>query len=380
MKILRVNVDGWFYGRPRHISKLSKLVINEGVDCKIIGATGLFERELENIGIKNIRIFHKWKPLDRSLRSIINLYRIVKKERPDIVHSHGITENIVMGIIAPLLNIPIVATYHSNPFDKYKYETSIRRKVKRFVYELLYIDFLTKIASRNFAYITVVSQELKKSFVQKGYEESKIRVVYFGVDVRENDIKFKLKRCGETNILFVGRVSVEKGCDCLLRACKRIADQGKNFKLLLIGDGDIGSFSDMAVKLGIKDRVFFAGFRQEVSNFFKESEIFVLPSRGEGLPISILEAMASGLPVIASNVGGIPEAIEEGENGYLVRAGDELSLADMLAKMIDEGREKRYIMGLKNKKKVLKLFSGKKMADEYLEIYKKCLDGKFFRN
>ena len=373
MKVLRVNVDGWFYGRPRHICKLSKLLINEGVDCKIIGGTGLFERELENIGIKNIRIFHKWKPLDRSLRSIINLYRIVKNERPDIVHSHGTTENIVMGVIGNLLNIPIVATYHTNPFDKYKYETSIRKKIKRYVYELFYIDFLTKIVSQNFAYITVISQELKKGFVQRGYKESKIKVIYFGVDVRDNDIKFKLKRRGETNIVFVGRVSAEKGCDCLLRACKRITDQGKSFKLTLVGDGDIKCFSDMAVELGIDGRVLFTGFRREVSGFLKESEIFVLPSRGEGLPMSILDAMAYGMPVIASNVGGIPEAIQEGENGYLVPAGDELSLADMIGKMIDEGREGRYIMGLRNKKKVLKLFSSKKMVNSYLDIYKKVI-------
>jgi len=354
--------------------------MNEGVDCKIIGGTGLFEKELENLGIKNIRLFHKWKPLDRSLRSIINLYRIVKNERPDIVHSHGITENIVMGIIGPLLKIPTVATYHTNPFDKYKYEKSIRRKIERYIYELVYIDFLTKIVSRNFAYITVISEDLRKSFVQRGYKESKIRVVYFGVDVRENDIKFKLKKRREPSILFIGRVSGEKGCDCLLRACKRIRDQGKSFKLTLVGDGEIKVFSDMAVELGIDGRIQFTGFRREVSGFLKESEIFVLPSRGEGLPISVLEAMAYGLPVVASNVGGIPEAIQEGENGYLVPAGDELSLTDMIGKMIDEGREGRYIMGLRNKKKVLKLFSGKKMVEEYLEIYKKCLDSRFFRN
>ncbi len=380
MKILQINIDGWFYGRPVYVCKLAYLMLARGVDCKVVGGSGLFERELENNNIKNIRILSKWKALDRSVSSIIKLYRILKDEKPDLIHSHGITENIVMGLLRPLLRIPVVATYHTKPFDKYKYETSIRKKIKRYVYELFYIDFLTKIVSRNFAYITVISQELKKSFVQRGYKESKIKVVYFGVDVRENDIKFKLKKRGETSILFVGRVSVEKGCDCLLRACKRLTDQGKSYKLTLVGDGDIKCFSDMAVESGIDGRALFAGYRREVNGFLKESEIFVLPSKGEGLPISILEAMAYGLPVIASNVGGIPEAIQEGKNGYLVPASDEISLADRIGKIIDEGREKRYIMGLRNKKKVLKLFSGKKMAEEYLEIYKKCLDSRFIHN
>ncbi|NIO19173.1 MAG: glycosyltransferase [Candidatus Aenigmarchaeota archaeon] len=373
MKILQVNVDGWLYGRPVYVSKLTDWLVGRGVDCQIVGASGSFEKELEKNNIRNLRIFHKWKPLDRSLRSIINLYRIVKNERPDMVHSHGITENIVMGIIGPLLNIPVVATYHTNPFDKYKYETSIKRKVKRYLYELSYIKFLTKRISRNFAYITVISQELKKNFLQRGYKEDKIKVVYFGVDVKDNDIKFKLKRRGEINILFVGRVSEEKGCDYLLRACKRIADQGKTFKLSLIGDGDIDRFSDMAVKMGIGGRVLFAGFRRAFSNLLGESDIFVLPSMGEGLPISILEAMAQGLPVIASNVGGVPEIIDEGVNGYLVPPGDEISLADAMVRMIDKGNRGRYVMGLKNKEKIVQLFSSERMIEDYSDIYKNVL-------
>ncbi len=380
MKVLQINVDGWFYGRPAYVCKLANLMLSKGIDCKVVGGSGLFERELENNNIKNIRILSRWKALDRSASSIIKLYRILREEKPDLIHSHGITENIIMGLLWPLLRISVVATYHTDPFGKYRYETSTWRKAKRFLYELIYIKFLTKIVSGNFAYITVISNDLRKRFLKHGYRGDKIRVVYFGVDIEGNDIRFKLKRGDCTSILFVGRVSLEKGCDCLLRACKRIMDQGKNFKVTLIGDGDIEYFSDMAAQLGIDERVLFAGFKREFADLLKESDIFILPSRGEGLPISILEAMAYGLPVIASNVGGIPEAIKEGKNGYLVPAGDEISLADMIGKIIDDGREENYFMGLRNKKKVLKLFSSNKMVEAYLEIYEKCLNSRFSRN
>jgi len=373
MKVMQVNVDGWFYGRPKYVCKLAKLLLNSGVDCKIIGGSGLFEEELKNNSIKNIRIFPKWKPLDRSVRSIINLYKIIKNEKPDLIHSHGITENIIMGIIGGMLKIPVLATYHTNPFDKYQFERSIEQKIKRYSYELFYIDFLTKIASRNFTYITVISDELKKSFVQQGFKQSKIKVVYFGVDVGGNDIQFKLKRRGEKSILFVGRVSTEKGCGCLLRACKRIADRGKTFKLALIGHGRISYFSDMAIKLGIDGRVLFAGFRREFNDFLMGSDIFILPSRGEGLPISILEAMAYGLPIIGTNVGGISEVIEDGENGYLVPPNDEISLADAIDRMIGIKSKERYIMGLKNKEKIKKIYSTKKMVQHYLDIYEKSI-------
>jgi len=373
MKILQVNIDGWLYGRPVYVSKLAEGLIQKGVDCKIIGASGSFEKDLEKNNVENLRIFHKWKPLDRSLHSIINLYRIIKNEKPDMVHSHGITENIAMGIIAPLLNVPVVATYHTNPFDKYKNEKLLKIKVKRYFYELFYLDILTKILFRNFAYVTVVSQELKKNFIKRGYRADKIKVIYFGVDARKNSTKFKPRRRAETSILFVGRVSVEKGCDCLLRACKRIADQGESFKLYLIGDGDISFFSEMAVKLGIGNRVFFAGFKRDLNKFLVDSDIFVLPSRGEGLPISLLEAMSCGLPIIATNVGGIPEVVEKGENGFLMPVGDDIFLANAISGLIDMGRKERHIIGLKNKEKVKMLFSHRQMVENYLDIYKKAI-------
>ncbi len=83
--------------------------------------------------------------------------------------------------------------------------------------------------------------------------------------------------------------------------------------------------------------------------------------------------MAQGLPVIASNVGGVPEIIDEGVNGYLVPPGDEISLADAMVRMIDKGNRGRYVMGLKNKEKIVQLFSSERMIEDYSDIYKNVL-------
>lgn len=371
--MLQANVDGWFYGRPKYVYTLSKLLLNNDVDCKVVGGSSSFERELEKSSVTNIRICQRWKRLDRSLCSIINLYRVIKNEKPDLIHSHGITENIIVGVIGSLLKIPIVATYHTDPFNRYKNERSIVKRIKRYVYELIYIRLLTKMVSRNFAYITVVSGAMKKSFVQYGFEENKTRVVYCGADIVDTSIKYKMKKHKRSIIVFVGRVIVDKGCDCLLRACKIIADRRRDFKLYLIGDGDVIYFEDMAKKLGIKRRVVFTGFQRDLREFLLKGDFFVLPSRGEGLPISMLEAMAYGLPIIATNVGGISEVINDGENGYLVPPDDEISLANAIDRMIDIGSKERYIMGQKNKEKIKKIYSTRIMVKDYLDIYEKSI-------
>jgi glycosyltransferase involved in cell wall biosynthesis len=373
MKVLQIDVDGWVYGRPVYVLKLAQLLLEEGIECKIIGASGLFEEEVWANNIKNIRTFYKWKPLDRSFRSMVNLYRIIKNEKPDVVHSHGITENMVLGVIGFLLGIPIVATYHTNPFKKYEKEKSTKKKIKRFVYELAYIRCLTKLAARNFAYITVISRELKESFIKQGYREDKILVTYFGLDMAKGDIKPDSRRSDEMIMVFVGRISAEKGCDILLKSCDILAKRGKHFKLYLIGDGSIEYFSNMANKLGVDNRVFFCGYQRVFDDIFSRSDVFILPSIGEGLPISILEAMAYGLPVIATNVGGIPEVIEDGENGFLVPPGDEVSLANAIGKMMEKGSDGRYVMGLKSKEKIEKSFSSRKMVNSYLDIYGKAI-------
>lgn len=373
MKVLQVNVDGWFYGRPMYVFKLSKLLLDRDVDCKIIGASDLFEKELKDNNITNIKLFPRWKPLERSLCSILNLYRVVQNEKPDLIHSHGISENIIMGIMGNWLKIPVLATYHTNPFNKYKNERQIGKKIRRFLYELLYISILTRLVSRNFAYIMVISKELRQSFIEQGYNEKKIKVGYFGVDTTNNNIKLKLNWSRAPIIIFVGRLSVDKGCDCLLRACKILAKQGESFKLYLVGNGNRKYFLDMAIKFGLKDRVFFTGFQRDFASLLVKSDIFVLPSRGEGLPISILEAMAYGLPIIATKVGGIPELIDEGKNGFLIPSGDAISLADAIRKMIKKGKNARYIIGLKNREKIEKLFSSRKMIENYLGVYKNMI-------
>jgi glycosyltransferase involved in cell wall biosynthesis len=373
MKILQVNIDGWFYGRPKYVYTLSKLLIKNNVDCKIVGGSGLFEEELEKGNIRNIRIFARWKSIDRSVLSIVNLYRVVKNEKPDLIHSHGISENIIAGVIGFMLKIPVIVTYHTNPFNKYRNENTMSKKLKRYLYELLYFRFLTKLASPLFSYITVISKDLQRSFIHNGHKKEKVVVIYFGIDIPPNNSKFIAKKGKELIIVFVGRVSKDKGCDCLLKACKIIASRGNRFTLYFIGDGNIRFFSEMATELGIRENVVFMGFQREFGDTLMQGDVFVLPSRDEGLGISILEAMSYGLPVIATNVGGIPEVIEDGKNGFLVPPSDEVSLANAIRRMIEMGNNGRHIMGLKNKKKIESKFSSRKMVNSHLDIYKKAV-------
>jgi len=141
----------------------------------------------------------------------------------------------------------------------------------------------------------------------------------------------------------VGRLSVEKGLIHLLAACAKLLRDGVPLKVLIVGDGpQRKELEQLSLELGLGDRVVFAGFREDIAEWILCMDVFVLPSLTEGTPISLLEAMACGVPVIASAVGGVPQVIQHGETGMLVSPGseDEISNAVLTLFRDSEARQK----------------------------------------
>ena len=146
-------------------------------------------------------------------------------------------------------------------------------------------------------------------------------------------------------VVSFGRLGRRKGSYDLLRATQKLAQGGLDFTLLLAGDGEIEAVRSEAVALGIAERVHFAGWIRgaEKLDVLQRASIFALPSYHEGLPMAILEAMAEGVPIVASRVGGIPEAVRDGVEGILVDAGDVDALAAALASLLnDAGKRERF--------------------------------------
>jgi glycosyltransferase involved in cell wall biosynthesis len=159
----------------------------------------------------------------------------------------------------------------------------------------------------------------------------------------------------------------------LLRAVAHIRETdaalGARLRLLMVGDGPLrASLTQLAEQLGLQDVVWLAGDRQDVPRLLQVMDVFVLPSLGEGISNTVLEAMASGLPVIATAVGGNVELVEDGCNGSLVPAGDHLALATALTALLrDDGERARR--GANARQRVCERFDWERTVADYLRVY-----------
>jgi glycosyltransferase involved in cell wall biosynthesis len=167
----------------------------------------------------------------------------------------------------------------------------------------------------------------------------------------------------------VGRLAPVKDYPTFLRAAATALAKIPGSKLLLVGDGaSRQELEDLAVTLGINDRVIFAGARKDIPALLNAMDIFVLPSISEGLSNTILEAMSTGISVIATDVGGNAEIIINNETGALTPVSDHIKLANEILSMADE--RKRALMGCKGRNRVLEYFSIQRMVSDYEKLYK----------
>jgi glycosyltransferase involved in cell wall biosynthesis len=179
------------------------------------------------------------------------------------------------------------------------------------------------------------------------------KVVHCGLDL--NNYEFRMPREKVERIFCAARLAPEKGFEFLLNAFKILMDKKYTLELRLAGDGPSrAALEAMGQHLGIMDHVRFLGFLDEpaVARELYSSDLFVLPSLAEGLPISAVEAMAVGVPVIATNIAGTSELIEHGSSGLLVRPSDAQSLADAVIRMIEDYDLRRHAADVGRKKVV----------------------------
>ena len=235
------------------------------------------------------------------------------------------------------------------------------------------------------------------------------QTVLNGVDINffsvDNDLPITLPRenlsKGNKNILFVGRISPEKGVHTLLSAWQRVVERCPEAHLHLVGPreplpaqfivklsedekvADLAQFYEeekcltqilRSMPRGIAHKVSFAGVvpHSKLVDFYREADVFVNASYSEGLPLPILEAMACSLPVVATSVGGIPEAVVPGQTGLLVEPGDANSLADTLLRLLQDD-DLRLTMGRNARRRAVELFSWKHHAEEVLSHYRALL-------
>jgi glycosyltransferase involved in cell wall biosynthesis len=216
----------------------------------------------------------------------------------------------------------------------------------------------------------------------EGIPAGKIDVVYNGVDTavfaqceKREEVRSELHIPPDSTVVgIVGRLSEEKGgVDVLIRAIARLRKINPNLRLLVVGDGPLrGNLEALADESAPGGAIMFTGTRNDVAHLLSAMDLFVLPSLNEALPIVVLEAMAAGLPVIATNVGGVPEIVEHEKTGLLVAPGSEDALYSALNRLTYDAylRERLAQAG---RRRVTSDFTIERMVERIEGLYGKLL-------
>jgi glycosyltransferase involved in cell wall biosynthesis len=295
---------------------------------------------------------------------IFKFLLLIRKLDFDIIHTHNLAAHHYGAIASYIYRKPLIHTKHG----KY-YPTKMTMKfLERFSF------YFTKI-------LVGVSEDIKESYIRTtACSREKVTTILNGINV-DNFVTNKNMNDSNpfVNIGIVARLSAEKDHRTLLHAFKIALDLMPNIILTIVGDGpEEENLLNYVQDHGLKNSVIFLGKRLDVPQILSTLDIFVLSSVTEGVPISLLEAMAACLPCIATNVGGNPEVVEDGVTGYLVPAENPQMIAEKLLILAND-RSLRISMGLSGNERVKKLFSISTAASKYEKLYKSVLNTDFKR-
>lgn len=370
-------VSDWYYpkigGVASHMHYLAIKLKERGHEVAIVTNNRITgkEEELEKQGIELIKIPGILSPLlevnvTYGLKSSEELNEFLKDF--DIIHSHHAFTPLALKAVKAgrAMGRATLLTTHSISFA---HESKLWEALGFTI--SLFTDYL------KYSHRIIAVSRAAKAFIEH-FTDVPISIVPNGVDdkrfspTKEKDkikAKFGLK---ENVVLYVSRMSYRKGPHVLLNAFSKIKDA----TLVMVGSGEMLPFLKAQAKfLGIEDRVVFMGYVPDdlLPEIFKMADIFVLPSiSSEAFGIVVLEAMASGVPVIATNVGGIPEVLKENEAGLLIPPGNELELRKAIQKLLNN-EELRKWYGVNGRKAVEEKYSWDKVVVEIEKVYEEII-------
>lgn len=217
-----------------------------------------------------------------------------------------------------------------------------------------------------------ISSEIEEGLLSEGYDRRRINRT-------PNFVELSLFFPGEggrvrgRNVIFSGALEKRKGLDVFLMAWGEILKVFPESRLTIIGKGqEEAGLKGLAKELGLEDTVFFLGAVENVPSYLRDADLFVLPSYQEGMPNALLEAMACGLPVVATRIGGVVDVVKDGENGLLVEPGDHVSLAEAVLRILGDGCFAGEIAS-NALKTIREGYSLKGIVPRYIELYKRLL-------
>ncbi|MEW6082508.1 MAG: glycosyltransferase [Bacillota bacterium] len=355
-KVLQVITDTNIGGAGRYLLYLLRQPAMEAFSISVACPGGLLKCEFDSLGVKTLGLHQG----DRSA-SLSNLLQVsgFLKDGYHIIHTHS---SIAARIAGRFSGATLIVTKHG-------LEAPARGLLGKAASRLAGV-FL---ADRYIA----VSEAVAAALARQGVPESKVTVIHNGIEpppcsVRSMGESLR-EELGVFTVGMVARMSPEKDYDTFFKAASLVSSVIPSARFLAVGDGPQRPRLEGLVRdLGMAGRVTFTGHVRDIWGVLGALDIMVLSSRHEGLGLAALEAMACGVPVVASSVGGLTEVITHGETGLLFPAGSPGDLADALRYLAQDPDQARRI-GQAAKDSVISRFSASKMAEETAAIYRRHL-------
>lgn len=319
--------------------------------------------------------------MGRSLNPLLDLtliwqvYRVIRTLKPDIVHTHTAKAGFAGRIAARLAGVPVILhTFHGNNFRGYfgKFMTWVSIHTER---------LLASLSTR----IIAISEQQRDELLAFGIAPlEKLRVIHLGFDFsrilhREEDIG-AFKRAysiGKDQLLiaFVGRLTAIKDPFALIRIAERVYARKHPPEVVFafVGDGELAEELKAEVRrLGFQEKIIFTGFIKDLRPLYADAGILLLTSLNEGTPVAIIEAMANRVLVIASEVGGVPNLIENGVHGILIPPGDIDAFSEAISSVL-EGKAESASMLLRAKERINRDYSLDRLRGEFTVLFEEVL-------
>jgi glycosyltransferase involved in cell wall biosynthesis len=365
VKILHIISSGGMYGAEAVILNMSR-TLNEGPHSSALGVfanSASPNLQLHEVAAKEGIESHLVPcrgQIDRTVSASIR--ELASRTNADIVHAHGYKADIYTYLALRGSGLPLVSTCHTW-YDNNRLVT-LYGKADRMVL-------------RNYAAVVAVSDEVKQRLLRAGVREDKIHLVRNGIDLRPFDDALPSLRDGPTSnhppiVGLIGRLSIEKGVDIFLHAAAHVLIALPSTKFVVVGEGpDRDKLESLIDELKIRESLSMLGRRDDMPSVYASLDIMVSASRKEGLPMAILEGMASRLPLVATAVGEVPTIVLDGRTGVLLSPEDPGALASAIIKLLQDPAE-RERLGAAARKLIEDEFSADRMTADYLRVYEKA--------
>ncbi|HLK08256.1 MAG TPA: glycosyltransferase family 4 protein [Candidatus Angelobacter sp.] len=364
VKVLQLISSGGYYGAENMLLNLCASQQKAGCENSLM----LFY----NVHAPNVEFYERARRRGLSVRmvhcqgradwrAVRQIEECIQEDGIELLHTHGYKADLYGYVAARRSGKPIVATCHN----------WVGGTAALGIY-----NHLDRMALKRFHGLAAVSDSVAQRLINSGVAVKKIRTIANGIDVEAFGRARPLPVFdfdGNKVVSMVARLDLQKGFEYLLRAARELCGAFPGLKIVIVGEGpDRQAIESMIQRFGLQSSVILAGQHSDMPGIYAAMDVFVLPSLNEGLPMTILEAMAASRPVIATRVGAIPTVIKDGETGLLVDPGDVNGLRDALARLLADSDLCRRI-GSAGHDWVSRNYTSEAMALKYRQMYDEVL-------